>query len=204
MTTTPETICRCHHSAARHEALCRACGCKRFTPRPAPWLVRREDINAVTMPITGPWRVISPRGVEVFTTHSQRSAAQLAASLAGVDELLARVNRLEGSVFGHHPALSTSARRSSPRRSRVSPAMSGNPGAGRDTTSEVLAFITAYVDSRGYSPALREIGAAVGLKSSNTCKFHVDKLVNAGLLERETGQPRTLRPTAKARKPRLA
>jgi hypothetical protein len=83
------------------------------TTRPPLWRVRREPVDAVTMPITGPWRVISPRGVEVLRTHRHRPALELAHSLAAIEEMLARVNRLERASWGDHPALKASARKRS-------------------------------------------------------------------------------------------
>ncbi|BAX98882.1 hypothetical protein MSTE_03582 [Mycobacteroides stephanolepidis] len=51
------------------------------------------------------WSVKSPRGVQVFNTHDPVAAMELARSMASIDELLARVNRVEHSLWGNHPAL---------------------------------------------------------------------------------------------------
>lgn len=63
--------------------------------------------------IGGPlqWNVKSPRGVQVFRTCDSVAAMNLARSMASIDELLARVNRLERTVFGNHPALRAPARK---------------------------------------------------------------------------------------------
>lgn len=57
--------------------------------------------------IGGPrrWNVKSPRGVKVYTTHDPVAAMDLARAMASIDELLARVNRIEHSLWGNHPAL---------------------------------------------------------------------------------------------------
>lgn len=112
-------LCRCRHKAIDHESPLtdpRAVGCLKcdrcsgFSPRPAPWLVRREPIDAATMPVTGPWQVISPRGVVLVSAARQRPAAELAHSFAAIEEMLARVRRLERAVLADHPALKASAR----------------------------------------------------------------------------------------------
>ncbi|OHU48126.1 hypothetical protein [Mycobacteroides chelonae] len=51
------------------------------------------------------WNVKSPRGVQVFTTHDPAAAMELARAMASIDELLARVNRIERTLWGNHPAL---------------------------------------------------------------------------------------------------
>jgi hypothetical protein len=55
------------------------------------------------------WIVKSPRGVVVFRSESRTAALQIARSMAYIDELLARVNRLESHTFGNHPALKARA-----------------------------------------------------------------------------------------------
>ncbi|AMP20365.1 hypothetical protein AZF37_03540 [endosymbiont 'TC1' of Trimyema compressum] len=40
---------------------------------------------------------------------------------------------------------------------------------------------------------MREIGTGVGLKSNNTVYFHLEKLIEAGLLEKDPFESRTLR-----------
>lgn len=128
MTHTSPPRCRCGHSNSRHVAIVDThtstalshgscgqlgCRCSGFSLAPVPWSVRRDSVHALTaIASAGPWRVTSPRGVEVFRAPSQRTALELALSLAGVDELLARVNRLEQQQWGNHPALRTSARKS--------------------------------------------------------------------------------------------
>lgn len=61
-----------------------------------------------------PWVVRSPRGVVRFRTSDRAAALQIGRSMAAIDELLARVARLERGVFGDHPALKASAQARNP------------------------------------------------------------------------------------------
>lgn len=60
------------------------------------------------------WTVVSPLGVKVWRSRDRAAAIQVATSLAAVDELLARIRRLERATFGNHPALNASARATNP------------------------------------------------------------------------------------------
>ena len=51
--------------------------------------------------------------------------------------------------------------------------------------AEILAYVTAYTDERGYAPTLQEIGARFGLSSVATVHKHVRHLVDKGYLRRE-------------------
>lgn len=55
----------------------------------------------------------------------------------------------------------------------------------------IMRVIEESVQSRGYSPTLREIGDAVGLASPSSVSYHMTVLKAAGYVSRETGQPRT-------------
>ena len=39
---------------------------------------------------------------------------------------------------------------------------------------KILAFINQYIEENGFPPAVREIGAAVGLKSTATVSYHLE------------------------------
>lgn len=56
---------------------------------------------------------------------------------------------------------------------------------------QILAFIKASTQHRGYPPSLREIGTAVGLSSTSGVQHHVKILVKKGLLKRDPNRPRT-------------
>ncbi|MDF2841647.1 MAG: lexA 4 [Herbinix sp.] len=59
----------------------------------------------------------------------------------------------------------------------------------------ILEYISAYIFEHGYSPCIREIGAAVGLKSMASVSYHVNTMLSMGTLETDTepGTPRALR-----------
>ena len=37
-------------------------------------------------------------------------------------------------------------------------------------------FIKSYIESKGYPPTIREIGDAIGIKSTSTVSYYLDKL----------------------------
>lgn len=96
---------------------------KTTTPAPATNSARRWEVRIKPKPDPDQWSariptvvesyladhtrfvVKSPRGTEVFTSRNQSAAMTVARGLASIDELLARVNRLEHKAFGQHPAL---------------------------------------------------------------------------------------------------
>jgi repressor LexA len=53
-------------------------------------------------------------------------------------------------------------------------------------------FIVEYSDTHGYPPSVREIGAAVGLKSPSTVHLHLRTLEEAGYIVRDPNKPRTI------------
>jgi repressor LexA len=57
---------------------------------------------------------------------------------------------------------------------------------------EILDFIKSSVDSQGYAPTMREIGAAVGLTSSASVKYQLDILEDKGLIRRGDNSGRAL------------
>lgn len=48
----------------------------------------------------------------------------------------------------------------------------------------VLSFIKSHIDQKGYAPTVREIGQAVGLKSSSTVQGHLERLERDGYIKR--------------------
>jgi repressor LexA len=66
--------------------------------------------------------------------------------------------------------------------------------------AQILEFIMAAVDQTGVVPSYREIGAALGISSTNAVSDHLKALIRKGFLERvgDPGRPRSLRPTAQA------
>ena len=57
---------------------------------------------------------------------------------------------------------------------------------------EVLEFIKTTVRDRGYPPAVREIGNAIGLSSPSTVHSHLSSLVKYGYLRRDPSKPRAI------------
>ena len=60
------------------------------------------------------------------------------------------------------------------------------------TTEEVFAYIKRSIRVRGLPPTNREIGEAVGLRSTCTVAYHVNKLVEQGRIKRIAGGPRSI------------
>jgi repressor LexA len=57
---------------------------------------------------------------------------------------------------------------------------------------EILDFLKSSVESQGYAPNLREIGAAVGLSSSASVKYQLDILEDKGLIRRGDNSGRAI------------
>jgi repressor LexA len=56
----------------------------------------------------------------------------------------------------------------------------------------ILAYIKNEIRTRGYPPAVREIGKAVGLSSSSTVHSHLNQLENKGYIKRNPTKPRAI------------
>jgi len=65
----------------------------------------------------------------------------------------------------------------------------------------VLDFIRQSISDRGYPPTLREIGARMGIRSTNGVNDHLRALERKGYLTREDMKSRALRPTGLAAAP---
>src|SRR5262245_60594050 len=57
---------------------------------------------------------------------------------------------------------------------------------------EILDFITRFLDEKGYSPSLTEIGAHFGLSSVATVHKHVENLRKKGLIRKVWNANRSL------------
>ena len=64
-----------------------------------------------------------------------------------------------------------------------------------DRQREILDFITASINERGYPPTLREIGEHFGIRSTNGVNDHLKALEKKGHLRREDLKSRAMRPT---------
>ena len=60
---------------------------------------------------------------------------------------------------------------------------------------QVLDFIKSYKKKNKYSPSLEEIKDNLGISSISTAHYHVRKLQEAGYLQKEYNQPRSVAPT---------
>jgi repressor LexA len=71
----------------------------------------------------------------------------------------------------------------------------GSSVPGSELTSRqraILDFIASTVEGRGYPPAVREIGEAVGLSSPSTVHAHLRALEELGYLRRDPTKPRAI------------
>lgn len=58
---------------------------------------------------------------------------------------------------------------------------------------QIYQYISNYINDMGYSPTVREIGKAVGLKSSSSVYIHLTQLEIEGQIETKPNSPRTIR-----------
>ena len=64
--------------------------------------------------------------------------------------------------------------------------------ASHENQQKILDFIKAEIDDKGYPPSVREICAAVGLRSTSTVHAHLNHLEAQGLIRRDSTKPRAL------------
>lgn len=78
--------------------------------------------------------------------------------------------------------------------------MKGATEMGRKSNkrSEILDYLTQYVEQNGYGPSVREICDAVGLTSTATVHYHLSALRESGQITMDGNKKRTIRvPNAK-------
>ena len=61
-----------------------------------------------------------------------------------------------------------------------------------ENQKKILEFIKKEIEQKGYPPSVREICAAVGLKSTSTVHAHLNHLEAQGLIRRDSTKPRAL------------
>lgn len=63
-----------------------------------------------------------------------------------------------------------------------------------DKAEKILEYVNEFVQENGYAPSVREIGAAVGLRSTASVSYHIQALQDKGLLSGpgEKGRKRAL------------
>ena len=64
--------------------------------------------------------------------------------------------------------------------------------ASEENQNKILDFIRHEIEDKGYPPSVREICAAVGLKSTSTVHAHLNNLEKRGLIRRDSTKPRAL------------
>lgn len=64
--------------------------------------------------------------------------------------------------------------------------------ASHENQQKILDFIKAEIEDKGYPPSVREICAAVGLRSTSTVHAHLNHLEAQGLIRRDPTKPRAL------------
>lgn len=70
--------------------------------------------------------------------------------------------------------------------------MAGGQKPRGDMQARILAYIQEVIETRGYPPSVREIGEAVGLRSTSTVHGHLTRLEKKGLLHRDAMKPRAM------------
>ncbi len=73
-----------------------------------------------------------------------------------------------------------------------------------DTEKKMLEFITDRIRNDGYSPTVRDIKTALGIKSTATVHSYLGKLEDKGYIQKENGKSRTLRLDAETSRPATA
>ena len=63
-----------------------------------------------------------------------------------------------------------------------------------DKADRILEYVNQFVQENGYAPSVREIGAAVGLRSTASVSYHIQALQDKGLLQSpgEKGRKRSI------------
>ena len=56
----------------------------------------------------------------------------------------------------------------------------------------IMDYVNQFIQENGYAPSIREIGAAVGLKSPSTVHFHMKGLEEAGVIVKAEGKTRAI------------
>ena len=64
--------------------------------------------------------------------------------------------------------------------------------ASHENQQKILDFIKSEIEDKGYPPSVREICAAVGLRSTSTVHAHLNNLEQQGLIRRDSTKPRAL------------
>lgn len=58
---------------------------------------------------------------------------------------------------------------------------------GKNTRKIILEKIISYITEHGYPPTIREICNMTGIKSTSTIHNHLNKMIESGMLETDSG-----------------
>lgn len=72
--------------------------------------------------------------------------------------------------------------------------MPGSSSLLNERQRRILDFIQDRIKTKGYPPSVREIGEAVGLKSSSTVHAHLVQLEEKGFIKKDPAKPRAIIP----------
>lgn len=61
-----------------------------------------------------------------------------------------------------------------------------------DKQQKILEFLNAFIEENGYPPTVREICAAVGLKSTATVSYHLTELKRLGKIQADSNKRRAI------------
>lgn len=61
-----------------------------------------------------------------------------------------------------------------------------------DKQEKILSYLNTYMEEKGYAPSVREICAAVGLKSTATVSYHLNELKRQGVIEGDSSKRRAI------------
>ena len=59
-----------------------------------------------------------------------------------------------------------------------------------DKAEKILSFVSEFIQENGFAPSVREIGQAVGLRSTASVSYHLQQLQEKGLLQAPGGKGR--------------
>lgn len=60
---------------------------------------------------------------------------------------------------------------------------------------QILGFIVAFINRRGYAPSVRDIAEGCGISSSSVVQHHLNALEREGYIHRDRGISRSIRIT---------
>jgi repressor LexA len=69
-----------------------------------------------------------------------------------------------------------------------------------ETRDRVLKFITAFRQTKGFAPTVKEIAESCHITSVSVVQYHLDQLEHAGLIKREKNKSRSINPVHEARR----